>query len=284
MVYSAKFASAGLFIVLQAEIVVSTRPSFLPQNFAFWYWQSCNDHSGLVKLFILTLLLAIVVGNWLYIDGGQISATGYPGPSTYVLSLLQDANVNTQTDHQTISIDLQADWNTSTLDPTAYVVTNKSTAISPMRQPDLFYDPQKEVLYSLGGWPYPNRDIDSDPQEWTNSSQQVQLWGFQPNDNTGAVNGVLQAVGSTANFPLNEVVAGALTATSSSNHYSLGGYSNSDGAGLNQLISYNFTNQSWVNQTLTRSENYYLGTRTVCCCLWSRGHSCVLWGYMAHKR
>ena len=133
-------------------------------------------------------------------------------------------------------------------------MTTKSTAMSPMRQPDLFYDRQNSLLYSLGGQAY-----GIEVGQWTNLTQQVQLWGFEPNNNTGAIDWELQAVGSTATFPLNEVVAGALTATSPTNHYSLGGYSNFATTGLSQFISYNFANQSWTNQT--QAGNYYIGGR-----------------------
>lgn len=98
------------------------------------------------------------------------------------------------------------------------------------------------MVYALGGMPY------SVAGGYTNSSEQVQLWGFEP-ETHGSLSWELQAIGSTATFPLDEVVSGALTASSPTNHYSLGGYSNSDGGGLDELISYNFTNQSWTNET-----------------------------------
>lgn len=48
---------------------------------------------------------------------------------------------------------------------------------------------------------------------------------------------------------MDEIITGALTANSPTNHYSLGGYSNSGGEALNGLLSYDFANQTWINQT-----------------------------------
>jgi hypothetical protein len=41
-----------------------------------------------------------------------------------------------------------------------------------------------------------------------------------------------------------------LTASSSTNHYSLGGVTNSNGQGFDGLVSYNFPNRTWSNQTI----------------------------------
>ncbi|KUJ23150.1 uncharacterized protein LY89DRAFT_679956 [Mollisia scopiformis] len=190
-------------------------------------------------------VLATVLSNWLYIDGGQIvafgSETAGDGPN-----------------YQTIAIDLSKDFNTSLINEASYVVTEKSTVIAPMRQPDLYHDPQSNLLYSLGGSAYPLGA--SSATGWTNSSQQTQLWAFTPKDN-GTADWDLQAIGSTASFPFSEVVAGALTATSPTNHYILGGYSNSDNWGLSQLLSYNFANGSWTNQSISLSQKYYISGR-----------------------
>jgi hypothetical protein len=165
---------------------------------------------------------------------------------------LMQTNAYTRVDLQTIAIDLRNDWNTSTIPSSIVVATNKSIAMAPIRVPDLFYDPQQNVVYSLGGNPY-GRD-----GSFNNFSQAVQLWGFEYSDN-GAVNWQLEALGSTVTFPLDEVVISSLTATSSTNHYSLGGYSNSDSLGLDEFITYDFANNSWTNQSLPNStpNKYY---------------------------
>jgi hypothetical protein len=161
-------------------------------------------------------------------------------------------NAYTRVDYQTIAIDLRNDWNTNTIPSSIVVATNKSIAMPPIKIPDLFYDPQQNVIYSLGGSPY-GRD-----GSFFNYSQAVQLWGFEYNDN-GAVDWQLEAVGSTVTFPLDEVVVSSLSATSSTNHYSLGGYGNSDSLGLDDFITYDFANDSWTNQSLSNSTSnkYY---------------------------
>jgi hypothetical protein len=132
-------------------------------------------------------------------------------------------------------------------------VTTKSTAISPMRRPDLFYDPKNELMYSLGGSAFA---VDPDVIPWSNTSQQVQLWAFEPPNSSVALDWELQAVGSTATFPIDKVVAMALTATSPTNHYSLGGYDNANSLGLSEFLTYNFENQTWTNQTV--NGKYYI--------------------------
>ena len=134
---------------------------------------------------------------------------------------------------------------------TTVVVSNKTTAMSPMRRPDLFYDPTKEIVYSLGGGAY---QLDG---TYYNLSVPVQLWGFEPGD--GHANWALDQVGPTENFPLTSVASACLTATSSTGHYSLGGaisyfLEENDQTyiellGLSDMVDFNFANQSWYNQT-----------------------------------
>jgi hypothetical protein len=154
-----------------------------------------------------------------------------------------------QTDYQTLAIDLSKDWNTSSLPSSNVVTTNKSTAISPTRAPDLFFSPQHDMIYALGGIPYSSGGSSSDP------SVPVQLWGSQPNNDTGSVSWALQEVGPSAAFPLDEVIGGTLTASSGNAHYALGGLANSDGSGRDDFIIFNYGNGSWTNETL--SGKYY---------------------------
>jgi hypothetical protein len=71
MIYFTKIVFAGLF--MQAGIVVSDA-SLLPPNFSWWFWQSCEATLPVLTCSCLLLLLAIVVGSRLYIDGGEIWA------------------------------------------------------------------------------------------------------------------------------------------------------------------------------------------------------------------
>jgi hypothetical protein len=122
-----------------------------------------------------------------------------------------------------------------------------------MRKPDLFYDPTKRFVYSLGGLAY---QFDG---AYIDLSVPVQLWGFEPG--YGSVNWELEQTGPTQNFPLTSVIHGALTATSTTGHYSLSGAISYLGngyiglLGLSEMVNFNFANQSWYNQTIP---GYYI--------------------------
>jgi hypothetical protein len=122
-----------------------------------------------------------------------------------------------------------------------------------MRRPDLFYDPTKSLAYSLGGLPYQYNGTSY------NLSVPVQLWGFEPGD--GHTNWTLEREGPTQNFPLTSVASGGLAVTSPMGHYSLGGaisyllIENNqeyiETLELSDLVSFNFVNRSWYNQTVS---------------------------------
>ncbi|KUJ15175.1 uncharacterized protein LY89DRAFT_783377 [Mollisia scopiformis] len=216
MIRLSTFFIVGSILVIWDQAAASAA-SFLPQNFVSWLWQS-----------------SIVVDKWLYVDGGEIWAR-WDNAS---------ANPSGVWNYQTLAIDLSQDWNISTLSSPHVVATNKSTAISPTRRPDLFFSPYDDTTYALGGFMY----------SWegggSNNSVPVQLWGFHPENNTGSVAWELQEVGPTAAFPLNELMAGTLTASSGNAHYALGGQTNEDGTGRDDFLIYNYGNGSWMNQTL----------------------------------
>jgi hypothetical protein len=121
--------------------------------------------------------------------------------------------------------------------------------MSPMRIPNLFYDPHPNLLYSVGGEAYAVVGGGS-----FNVSQQVQLWGFEPNTQ-GTVGWELQAVGPTVTFPLDNMMVGPSAAFSSGGPFYLGGhrdYNSSDtsDSSVDEIVSYNFANQSWNNESL----------------------------------
>lgn len=151
---------------------------------------------------------------------------------------------------QTIAIDLSIDWDTTSVNATK--VTNRTTAMSPMRRPDLYYDPTKNLVYSLGGDPY---QINGNP---FNYSQPVQLWAFEPQSD-GSVTWALEQGVTTQSFPLTTNVVGGLTATSSTGHFNLGGYMDvlPKTVALSSMVNFNFASQSWTNQTI--EQHFLLG-------------------------
>lgn len=74
MVVDVRLLSLAL-LALYLEHRVTTAASFLPDNFAFWISQSCELLILKLPPFYLNISpVALVVQNWLYIDGGEIWA------------------------------------------------------------------------------------------------------------------------------------------------------------------------------------------------------------------
>jgi hypothetical protein len=148
-----------------------------------------------------------------------------------------------------MAVDLTTDWDTNTIDSSVFLATNKSLEQQPTREPDMFYDPRSQMVYTFGGWAYPEEGCCFD------GSVLNQVWGF-PANNNGSTNWEPQQQMVVTNSLSGQVVAGASTASSPTAHYNLGGATNSANALLDELLVYNYTNQSWTNQTLP--SKYYL--------------------------
>jgi hypothetical protein len=119
-------------------------------------------------------------------------------------------------------------------------VTNANTkfVLRPPSKPTIFYRGEAYAVVEGGSF---------------NVSQQVQLWGFEPNTQ-GSVDWELQAVGPTMTFPLNNIIVGPLAAVFSGGPFYLEGHrdynsSNTSDSyvvkvGIDKIISYNFANLS----------------------------------------
>ena len=157
---------------------------------------------------------------------------------------------------QTLTIDLTQDWHTTNV--STVVANNRTTAMCPMRRPDMYYDPTKDLMYSLGGDPYQYDGADY------NASQPIQLWAFTPNDD-GKVTWELEQAGTTQQFPLTSNIAEGSSATSATGHYNLGGFvtfvdsSNYvESIAINSFANFNFGNQSWWNETAGIQGEYFI--------------------------
>jgi hypothetical protein len=60
---------------LSVEMTAAASSSFLPDAFTYWFWQSCKHLFKVRVSATNNHFAALVVGNWLYIDGGEIWAT-----------------------------------------------------------------------------------------------------------------------------------------------------------------------------------------------------------------
>lgn len=73
------FVSVSRLVIfaLSVETGIAANSSFLPDTFTFWFWQSCK-HLSLPQVDATkNKFAALVVNNWLYIDGGDIYAKWY---------------------------------------------------------------------------------------------------------------------------------------------------------------------------------------------------------------
>ncbi|OBT61174.1 hypothetical protein VE03_09452 [Pseudogymnoascus sp. 23342-1-I1] len=207
--------------------------SFLPTGFKSWFWPS-----------------SIVVGNWLYLTGGEIHYN-----DNGVMTFLPIS--------QTFAIDLTKSWSTSTVDA---IVSNHSEAFKPSRRPEIFYDAIHNVVYSYGGTYYsPNFTEDHTIYA---ANVEPEVWGFTPPE-SGSVNWSLQFAKSLAeSFPLTSSVENALTASSNKKHYSLGGTityrldADANGAVPIQMVMEDFVTYDYATQTfsnVTRTAPHSLG-------------------------
>ncbi|KFY67141.1 hypothetical protein V496_01715 [Pseudogymnoascus sp. VKM F-4515 (FW-2607)] len=212
--------------------VPGTPASFLPTGFKSWFWPS-----------------SIVVGNWLYIQGGEIHYN-----DNGVMTFLPIS--------QTFAIDLAKSWTTSTVDA---VVSDHAEAFKPSRRPEIFYDAIHNVVYSYGGTYYsPNFNEDHTIYA---ANVEPEIWGFTPPE-SGSVNWSLQFAKSLSDsFPLTSSVESALTVSSGKKHYSLGGTitfqldADANGAVpiqivMEDFVTYDYATQKFTNVTRTTPHSF----------------------------
>lgn len=203
------------------------------------------------------------MGNWLYIDGGEIWTTTWSSSeyshslaSTLVAFLCSDrlrfvppsrkrlglTLPHLAIDSQTFAIDLSKSWDPSSV---SVVVNAKPASLIPGRSPNLYYDVINNIVYAWGGWPY--------------SLNQVSVWGFTPTSD-GTVTWVekfTQDDGSSFNTFTRSF--GGLTASSRKAFYCLGGYiaSESDPRfaldaqyAITGQASFDFASSKWSNASV----------------------------------
>ncbi|KFZ17849.1 hypothetical protein V502_04382 [Pseudogymnoascus sp. VKM F-4520 (FW-2644)] len=198
-----------LYASIQILTVEAAAASFLHDSFKSWIWQS-----------------TIVVDNWLYIDGGDISS---------------DAEGDNVPNNQTFSIDLSESWNTKSVAASA---SPRNNSFGTVRRPQLYYDESHHTVYSSSGLFY----------NWSQNSKEPIVWGFTP-EVDGKVEWTEKFSKSLeSSFPLVSYNWDALTTTSGSKHYALGGAITFDEGlqqmAMEQLVTYDYKTQTFKNQTL----------------------------------
>ena len=143
-------------------------------------------------------------------------------------------------DNQTFSIDLSESWNTSSVAAFAFTRNNSYGTV---RRPQLYYDESHHTVYSSSGLLYDTDQDNADPV----------VWGFTP-EASGSVEWTEKfSKRLESSFPLVSNNWDALTASSGSKHYALGGSIHFNEGNFEitteQLVTYDYKTQTFKNQT-----------------------------------
>ncbi|KFZ24499.1 hypothetical protein V502_01034 [Pseudogymnoascus sp. VKM F-4520 (FW-2644)] len=187
--------------------------SFLPTGFRSWFWPS-----------------SIVVGNWLYLHGGEIHYN-----DNGVMTFLPNS--------QTFAIDLTKSWSTSTVDAK---VSGHVETFKPSRRPELFYDGIHNVVYSYGGAHYSANFTEDHTIYEANVKPEV--WGFTPPE-SGYVNWSLQFANNKKHYSLGGTITYQLDA-------------DANGAVPIQMVMEDFVTYDYATQefsNVTRTTPHSLG-------------------------
>ncbi|OBT40559.1 hypothetical protein VE00_08585 [Pseudogymnoascus sp. WSF 3629] len=207
-----------LLLFFRISSVHATPASFLPTGFKSWFWPS-----------------SIVVGNWLYLHGGEIH--------------YNDNGVMTfRPNSQTFAIDLSKSWSTSTVEA---IASNHAEEFKPSRRPEIYHDTIHNVVYSYGGAYFSANFKDDHVVYEANVTPEV--WGFTPPESGNSI---------SDSFPLTSSVEYALTTSSDKKHYSFGGTItyrvDADGGEgvpvqmvMEDFVTYDYATQTYSNVSRT---------------------------------
>jgi hypothetical protein len=190
-----------------------------PKLFRYRASHSCRSEPPSSLVADPNCAAAIVLGNFLYIDGGirmytpnntatRVPGTLYPLPTGAPISQL------TSLDLYTYSIDLSVGWNNQT------VSLNRidKTGVPLLNAANLWKDPSNTSFYAYNG-------------ELTSSSYDVgppenELWQFTPSGNSGTWTNVGVSAQASSNFTKLLRVTNAASTYGNGVAYALGGYQN----------------------------------------------------------
>ena len=132
--------------------------------------------------------------------------------------------------NSTLSIDLSQSWTVSTV---GALLTPKTSGMTLVRRPYMWYDPVSNFVYERGGWAY--------------NENSYSVWSFQP-DGHGGLNWSVAQDNSVAQ-QYTPTVFSAFTA-SNANSTSLGGVVSGEGnTTVGGLLTYDFGTSSWSNSS-----------------------------------
>ena len=192
------------------------------------------------------LLLAIVVGNYLYIDGGELylkepgAVTVYAGSQSRFTCALHTCDVADQSpENTTYSIDLTISWTNDT-SSTPWYQTDKGYDYAPLMDNEVLWtDNSNTSFYAYDGSPVANSG---------QSTRSNQLWQFIPDgSNSGYWN--QSTTLSNSIFPDLRRTHGQASASGNGVGYALGGIDVGSNVPSPGLISYNTTSAWWSQLT-----------------------------------
>jgi hypothetical protein len=245
----------------------STSASWLPPDFLEWHCLGGRSSSLARDGCLQTdVVVAIVVGNWLYVDGGEIWASSLSGSMEESLNhpalkiFPQFANLTVSF---TVTIDLNSSWTTSDVVATAYPHPDSIGDAMLTRTPAMWFDTVKNSVYRFSGYPY--------------SNPPVAVFAFRVNDH-GSVNWTEEYTGGIdqpssmstfSGFTNPGVPISVYTPTA---FYALGGTMGGStdpgvkGLGavlpLTGLVEYNFDEVQWSNASSTAYGGTIFGGNT----------------------
>ncbi|KAK2627187.1 hypothetical protein QTJ16_003153 [Diplocarpon rosae] len=180
--------------------------------------------------------VAIVVGNYVYIDGGAFSYTSGGAPQ------IQYATT-------TLSIDLSKSWNNSSVAISSY---SKPSGVPNLDCGSLWYNPKRNSL--VAGFSGASARFNTPPTPWP-----LGLWSFKLDDQGGGA--WTKAIAPTAAIASNSLTRPyqGLSAFGGDSAFTLGGYENDRSSPASQnvslqipipgIVQYNMTSGTFTNSS-----------------------------------
>ena len=193
---------------------------------------------------VVDFLVAIVVGNYLYMDGGEVylNETGgvavYPGSRPPFACTSHTGRIaNQSAENNTYSIDLTISWTNDT-SSTPWYQTDKGDA--PVLDNEVLWEDNSNTsFYAYDGSVVANSGQDNPPNE---------LWQFIPDGNDSGYWNQSTTL-SNSIFPTLQRTYGQASAYGNGIGYALGGIDGDSNVPSPGLISYNTTSGLWFNLT-----------------------------------
>ncbi len=157
---------------------------------------------------------AIVAGNYLYVDGGEVTMWNGEGNGLQATNPQSRGGLLTQADNYTYSIDLSSSWTNSSL-----TLTQIAKSAPVLNTGALWLDASGDIFYAYDG------SISGAPPTWYNNEVPTNsVWQFSPSGDSGLWS--LAPVAPSSNFSVRSRVSQAAYAYGNGLGFALGGIEN----------------------------------------------------------